>query len=110
MQSSKNYQLVVTIINKDKTDKVLKAIEDTGVKKSTITLSRGRSDNNPTLFFGVPIEPQREVIYTLVPKQKADEIFDIVMEVGELDKPLQGLVFVIDVEKVGGINLLGKNE
>ncbi|WP_096202939.1 P-II family nitrogen regulator [Bacillus sp. FJAT-45350] len=105
MGISKNAKLVVTVIAKEKTDKILEAIENEGVTKSTIILSRGKSENNPTLFLGITIEPQREVIYTLVPKEKADKIFNVITEAGDLNKPLQGLVFILDVEKVGGIDL-----
>ncbi|MBT9173179.1 MAG: hypothetical protein DDT21_01569 [Syntrophomonadaceae bacterium] len=102
---SHELKLVVSIVAKEKSDRVIEAIEKAGAIKSTIMLARGRSRNNPKLFFGMQIEPMREVIFTLVPKEKAEVIFEIAMKEGNLDKPLNGLVFIVDLEKVGGIDL-----
>ncbi|RKQ29289.1 P-II family nitrogen regulator [Oceanobacillus halophilus] len=105
MGISKDFKLIVTIIAQDMADKVLDAIEKEGVKKSTVLLSRGISDNNPILPFNVRIDPRREVILTLVPKDKANRTFEVILEAGELEKPLNGLTFISDIEKVGGIDL-----
>ncbi|MBS4025402.1 MAG: P-II family nitrogen regulator [Clostridia bacterium] len=105
MSVSENFNLIVTILTIEKTDQVFKAIEKEGITKSTIIPGRGKSDKNPKLFFGLTLEPQRDCILTLVPKEQSDKIFNIIMEEGELTKPLHGIVFVIDVEKVGGLDL-----
>lgn len=102
---SNELKLVVSIVAKEKSTQVIEAIEKAGAIKSTIILGRGRSRNNPKLFFGMQIEPMREVIFTLVPKEKAETIFEVAMKEGNLDKPLNGVVFIVDLEKVGGIDL-----
>jgi len=77
-------------------------MEKEGVKNSAVMLGRWISDKNPTLFFDLTIEPQREIIYTLVPKQIANRIFKVILEAGELHKPFNGLAFMLDVEKASG--------
>jgi len=102
---SHEFKLVVSVVAREKSDKVIEAIEKAGAVKSTIVMGRGRSNNNSKLFFGIQIEPMREVILTLVPKEKAETIFEVVMKEGNLEKPLNGVVFILDLEKVGGIDL-----
>lgn len=101
---SHELKLIVSIVAKERSEKVIKGIEKAGAVKSTIILGRGRSRNNPKLFFGMQIEPMREIILTLIPKEKADTIFEVVMKEGNLEKPLNGVVFMVDLEKVGGID------
>jgi nitrogen regulatory protein PII len=84
---------------------VLEAIEKKGINKSTVLLGRRIGDDNPVLVFNIQIEPQREVTYTIVPEKKVDRLFESILEAGELSKPYNGFAFIIDVEKVGGIDL-----
>lgn len=100
---SKDYKLIISVLDKKITEKVLTAIEQEGVSRSTIMLSRGRGADYPKLIFDIMLEPERETLLTLVHKDKAEHIFDIIMNIGELDKPLTGIVFIVDVDKVGGI-------
>lgn len=105
MDVTKNFKLIITIITPEKSTKVFDAIAKEGVTKSTVIPGRGKSDRNPKWFFGVPIEPQRDCILTMVQTEKADKIFDLIMREGELDKPLHGMVFMVDAERVGGVDL-----
>jgi len=50
---SHELKLVVSIVAKEKSAQVIEAIEKAGAIKSTIMLGRGRSKNNPKLFFGM---------------------------------------------------------
>lgn len=59
MSIHKNLQLIITIVAREKTEKVLDAIETEGVKNSTVMLGRWISDKNPTLFFDLTIEPRK---------------------------------------------------
>jgi nitrogen regulatory protein P-II 1 len=103
MSISKDLKLIITIVARERTEKVLDALEEEGVKKSTVLLGRMISDDNPTLFFNVKIEPQCEIIYTIVSKQIVNRVFDVILEAGKLHKPHNGMAFVLDVEKAGGI-------
>lgn len=103
MSGEQDYKLIIVIINPEKSAKVFDAIGREGVTKSTVIPARGKSERNPRWFMGVPIEPQRDCILTMVPKDKVDKVFALIMQEGELDKPLHGMVFVLDVERIGGI-------
>jgi len=102
MSTATKYQLIVTIVTRERTEKVLEAIKKEGATKSTVLPGRGISDNNPVLLFDIEIEPPREIIFTLVPKHKANQVFAAIRKAGRLEKPLHGLVFTLDVDKMAG--------
>lgn len=102
MNITKDLKLIITIVARERTEKVLEALEEEGIKKSIVLFGRMISDDNPTLFLNMKIEPQCEVIYTVVSKQIANRVFDVILEAGKFHKPHQGAVFVLDVEKAGG--------
>ncbi|MGI6647645.1 MAG: P-II family nitrogen regulator [Syntrophomonadaceae bacterium] len=103
MSISKDLKLIITIVAKNRTEKVLDALEKEGVKKSTVLLGRMISDDNPTLFLNLKIEPQCEIIYTIVSQQFVDRVFGVILEAGKFNKPHHGIALVLDIEKVGGI-------
>ncbi|MGI6451676.1 MAG: P-II family nitrogen regulator [Desulfitobacteriia bacterium] len=102
MSMTKDAKLIVSVVAREKTEIILDAIEKEGAKKSTVLLGRSISADSPTLLFNLKIEPQREVIFTLVSKQNANRIFETILESGELNTPHNGTVFILDVEKIGG--------
>ncbi len=103
MGIAKEHQLLVTIIPREKTEKILNVIEEAGVKQSAVLLDRWISDNNPTLLFNVKIEPQCEVICTIVPKKKANLMAELILAAGEIKKHLNGFVMVLDLDNVWGL-------
>lgn len=98
-----DFDIVVIIVDKKYTEKILDAVETVGVTGSTILPGRGRSANSKVYLLGIPIEQQREFILFMVPRSKTAEVFQIALDLGELNKPNQGLVFVLEVKQVGGL-------
>ena len=54
-------------------------------------------------FLGLPIEPEKDVFLVLVPIDVAEAVLDAMVEAGELDQSGHGIVFLLDVPRVGGI-------
>lgn len=56
------------------------------------------------------IDPEKEVVFTLATKEALTPILDAIVAAGKLNKPGNGIAFVIDVKKTAGIvHLLRKN-
>ena len=102
---SNSYDVVIAIVDKRLTEKIVDDIEKDGVSGVTILPGRGRSTKTPMFLFGLVIEPERDCIIVLTPNTKTDEVFEIIMTTGNLQKPGQGLVVVLDVKKLGGIHV-----
>lgn len=59
--------------------------------------ARGSVVGGPTNRKGVPVESEQELITCVVEKSKADEIFALVHELGEVDKPGGGFMYMQDL-------------
>lgn len=100
----KDFDIVVIIVDKKYTEKILDAVEAIGVVGSTILPGRGRNANSKVFLLGIPIEPQREFILFMVPRSKTGEVYQTALDVGGLHEPNKGLVFVLEVKQVGGLS------
>ncbi|OPZ71447.1 MAG: hypothetical protein BWY80_01326 [Firmicutes bacterium ADurb.Bin456] len=54
-------------------------------------------------LLGIPIEPEKDIILTLIHQDKTDTVLKAIVQAGNLEKPGTGIGFVIDVDKVVGI-------
>ena len=53
--------------------------------------------------FGIQIEPEKEIVLTVIPSDQSDTILKEIVRAAELTAPGHGLAFVVPVEKVAGI-------
>lgn len=54
-------------------------------------------------LLGIPIEPEKEIVITAVPRRICDDVFAAIVDKAELNKPGSGIAFVIDAKKTAGI-------
>lgn len=95
--------LIVSIIRKGWGDTVLKATMDAGAHGGTILLGRGIGRNEQQRVFGIQIEPEKEIVLTVVPVDMKASILQEIVRAAELTVPGHGLAFVVPVEEVAGI-------
>ena len=98
-----NPRLVVTIVRKGWGDSVLEATMNAGAHGGTVLFGRGIGRNEQQRVFGIKIEPEKEVVLTVVPADIVDKVVQEVIRAAELTVPGHGLTFVVPVEKVAGI-------
>jgi nitrogen regulatory protein P-II 1 len=98
-----NPRLVVSIVRKGWGDAVLEATMNAGAHGGTVLFGRGTGRNEQQRVFGIKIEPEKEVVLTVVPADIVDKIVQEVVRAAELTQPGHGLTFVVPVEKVAGI-------
>ncbi|HEX7122291.1 MAG TPA: P-II family nitrogen regulator [Gemmatimonadaceae bacterium] len=99
--------LIVTIVRQGWGNAVLKASVQAGATGGTVLLGRGIGVNEKESIFGIPIEPQKEIVLTLVEATAVDTILQEVIQAVELNEPGHGLAFVLPVSKVLGIPHMG---
>lgn len=98
------YNLIVTILNKGDSELVLTASESAGARGGTVIFGRGTGIHEKAKLFGINIEPEKEIVFTLIEKENTSEVLNAIIRETELDKPGHGIAFIIDVEKVAGIS------
>jgi len=95
--------LIVTIVRKGWGDTVLKATMDAGAHGGTVLFGRGIGRNEQQRVFGIQIEPEKEIVLTVVPADLKEAMLEEIVRAAELTMPGNGLAFVVPVDKVAGI-------
>jgi nitrogen regulatory protein PII len=100
------FDLIVTIVNKGNCEKVIGASKKAGAEGGTLLFGRGTGIHEHAKLFGITIEPEKEVILTLIRRELCEEVFDAIAVAVDLNKPGKGIAFVLEVERVVGITHL----
>jgi nitrogen regulatory protein P-II 1 len=95
--------LIMSIVRKGWGDKVLEATCCAGVEGCTIMLGRGVGLHDKQKIMGITIEPEKEIVLTVIEQDHKDVILDAIVRSAELDKPGAGIALVIPVEQVVGV-------
>lgn len=98
-----NPSLIVSVVRKGWGNTVLEASVKAGATGGTVFLGRGIGVNEKESIFGIPIEPEKEIILTLVQESEVDRILQEIVRVAELNQPGHGLAFVLPVKKIVGM-------
>jgi len=97
------FDLIVTIVDRGLAEKVIEASQKAGAKGGTTLSGRGTGIHEHTKLFGFEIEPEKEVVFTLIERNETHRVLAAIEEETELDRPGKGIAFVLPVERVAGI-------
>ncbi|GAB3647803.1 hypothetical protein GCM10028813_11150 [Ramlibacter alkalitolerans] len=82
---------------------VLEAAVQAGARGSTVLVGRGGGINEQEKIFGVSIEPEKEIVLTVVRADLVDTILAEIVRAAELNETGKGIAFVVPVEKIVGV-------
>ena len=97
------FDLIVTIVNKNTSADIIQASKKAGAEGGTIVTGRGTGIHETRTLFGIPIEPEKEIILTIVPQNITDQVQEAIIRAGDLDQPGAGILFVLELKSVAGI-------
>jgi nitrogen regulatory protein P-II 1 len=103
MTDTDRFQLIVTIVAQGHASRIVEAAKAAGARGGTILRGRGSGVHESSRFFGVPIEPEKELILVLVERKITNTIVDAITQAGRLKEPGKGIAFVLDVPRVEGV-------
>jgi len=98
-----NVSLIVSIVRKGWGDTVLEASVKAGAHGGTVMFGRGAGIHEQQSIFGIHIEPEKEIVLTLTYADQCDGILSEIVRAAELEKPGNGLAFVLPVDKIAGV-------
>lgn len=98
-----NPRLIVSIVRKGWGDTILEATMNAGAHGGTVLFGRGIGRNEQQRVFGIQIEPEKEIVLTIVPADLKDRMVQEIVRAADLTKPGHGLTFVVNVEDIAGI-------
>jgi nitrogen regulatory protein PII len=100
----KDFQLIVTIVNRGQCGVVVDSSREAGAEGGTIISGRGSGIHEKAKLFSFAIEPEKDIVLTLVPTDKTEQVLEAIVKATELNEPGNGIAFVMDVDEVTGIN------
>jgi nitrogen regulatory protein PII len=95
--------LIVTIVRKGWGSSVLQASVQAGARGGTVLVGRGAGVHEHEKIFGMSIEPEKEIVLTIVQEDQADAILAEIVRAAELDAAGHGMAFVLAVHKIVGV-------
>jgi nitrogen regulatory protein PII len=98
-----NASLIVSVVRKGWGSTVLEASVKAGARGGTVVFGRGAGIHEQEKIFGMSIEPEKEVVLTLVYADQVDTVLDEIVRAAELNDTGRGIAFVLPVEQVAGV-------
>ncbi len=97
------YDLIVTIVNRGGSEKILSASREAGAEGGTIVFGRGSGIHERKTLLGIPIEPEKEIVLTAVPRAITQKVLEAIVQAADLDKPGTGIAFVLEIKEITGV-------
>ena len=97
------YEMIVCVVNSGFSDAVMSAAREYGARGGTVLSARGTANQESETFFGISIQPEKEVVLILVPAKIKDDILHAIYEKVGLATPGQGIAFTLPVENAVGL-------
>jgi nitrogen regulatory protein PII len=95
--------LIVAIVRKGWGSTVLEAAVAAGARGGTVLIGRGAGINERERILGVSIEPEKEILLTVVGADRVDAILDAIVRAADLSEVGRGIAFVLPVDRVVGV-------
>jgi len=97
------HDLIIAIVNRGFTDVVMDAARPAGARGGTVIHARGAGAKEAEKFFGITIQPEKEVVLILAKDEDRNAIMTAIARAAGLDSEGQGLVFSLPAGDVMGV-------
>lgn len=97
------HDLIIAIVNRGFTDVVMDAARPAGARGGTVIHARGAGAKEAEKFFGITIQPEKEVVLILTKNEDRNAIMTAVAKAAGLSSEGQGLVFSLPAGDVMGV-------
>ena len=97
------HECIVCIVNAGFSEAVMDAAKEFGARGGTVVHARGTANQEAEKFFGITIQPEKEVVMILVPSSIKDDILHGLYRSVGLKTPGQGIAFSLPVDAAVGL-------
>jgi nitrogen regulatory protein P-II 1 len=98
-----NASLIVSIVRKGWGSTVLEASVKAGARGGTVIAGRGAGINEQEKIFGMSIEPEKEIVLTVVYADQVETILQHIVQAADLNDTGKGIAFVLPVDAIVGV-------
>jgi len=103
MNFEEGYELIITIVSKGWSEKVIKVGRDAGAHGATVLHARGSGLHDIVSKLGIAIEPEKEIVLNVVSSDKSEEIVAAISTALDIEKHGTGISLVIPIRGVAGL-------
>ena len=104
------HEAIFCIVNSGYSEAVMDAAKKFGARGGTVLNARGTAKKDAEKFFGVTVQPEKEIVMIVVPHNCKDKILHVLYKEVGLDSAGQGIAFSLPVDSVVGIASAENNE
>ena len=97
------YEAIFTIVDRGLGQEVVDVANSAGARGATIINARGSGIHENVKFFSMRIEPEKEIVMTIIEKEKSEAVIKAIKETMNIDVPGKGIMFVMDINKTSGL-------
>lgn len=94
------YSVIYTVVNSGFADDVVVAAREAGAKGGTIVHARGTGDIESAKFFGIHIEPEKEIVIILTENSLRHDIMTAIYKKAGLTTSAAGFTFSMPADEV----------
>ncbi len=98
------HEVILCIVNAGFSDAVMDAAKQFGARGGTVIHARGTASLEAEKLFGITVQPEKEIVMILVPKEIKNDILHALYKAVGLETPGQGIAFSLPVSDVVGIS------
>ncbi len=110
MTEQSSHELIVAIINKGFSETVMEAARPAGAGGGTVIHARGASSQEGSHFFGITIQPEKEMLLIVVDKEHKLPVMQAVTKAAGMQTEGHGIVFSLPVTALMGIARKGERK
>ena len=97
------FKLIAGFINPDITEAVVKTAKEAGATGEVIIQGKG-SGMEKTSFLGLTIQDRTDIVLFVVEKKKKKKIIEAISAKCEIEKPGNGVLIELSIDKVAGLD------
>lgn len=99
----KQYDLIVAIVNNGHADDVMDAARPAGARGGTVVHARGAGIKEAEKFFGITIQPEKEMVFILCHHDEKGPIMEAICKQNGITTEAHGVVFSLPAFDVTGV-------
>ena len=102
--NSNKYELIFCIVNAGFALEVMEAAKKAGAKGGTILRGRGSANPEAEEFYQISIQPDKEILWLIVPKEIKDDVMHKIYQDAGLATKSKGIAFSLPVSHAVGLH------
>ncbi len=104
------HEVIFCVVNAGFSDLVMDAAKKLGARGGTVIHARGTANIEAEKLYGITVQPEKEIVMILVPREIKDDILHALYNEAGLNSEGQGIAFALPVNDVVGLSTADKSE